>query len=146
MTCRVEVTAPDSSVTQARALLDCAASTSLITERLANKLRLPRQHSNHKIKGVAGFDVRPRGTVKFKVAGVRGGGKPIEVEASVLPKVTDDLPTVPVSPDTRWKHLSDLELADPNYGVPAGVDTLLGGKVFSKAVFQSRQYRAFSLP
>ena len=42
MTCRVEVTAPDSTVTQARALLDCAASTSLITERLANKLRLPR--------------------------------------------------------------------------------------------------------
>ena len=28
MTCRVEVTAPDSSVIQARALLDCAASTS----------------------------------------------------------------------------------------------------------------------
>ena len=38
MTCRIEVTAPNSSITQARALLDCAASTSLITERLANKL------------------------------------------------------------------------------------------------------------
>ena len=35
MTCRIEVTAPDSSTTQARALLDCAASTSLITECLA---------------------------------------------------------------------------------------------------------------
>ena len=70
MTCRVEVTAPDSTVTQARALLDCAATTSLITEFLANKLLLPWQSSNHKIKGLAGFNVRPRGTVKFKVGGV----------------------------------------------------------------------------
>ena len=101
MTCRVEDTAPDSSVTQSRALLDSAASTSLITERLADKLRLPRQRSNHKNNGLAGFNVRPRGTVKFKVAGVRGGGKPIKVEASVLLKVTDDLPSGPVSPVTR---------------------------------------------
>ena len=57
MTCRVEVTAPDSSVTQARALLDCAALTSLITGHLANKLRLPWQRSNYKFKGVAGFNV-----------------------------------------------------------------------------------------
>ena len=62
------------------------------------------------------------------------------MEASVLPKVTDELPKVPVSPVTRWKHLSDLELADPDYGVPAGVDILLGGKVFSKPVLHGRRY------
>ena len=62
------------------------------------------------------------------------GGKQIEVEASILPKVTDDLPMVSVSLVTWWKHLSDLELADPDFGIPAGVDILLGGKVFSKAV------------
>ena len=38
LTCRVNVIAPDGSVTLARALLDCAASTSLITERLAQQL------------------------------------------------------------------------------------------------------------
>ena len=126
-TCRVEVTAPDSSVTHARDLLDCAASTSLITERLANKIRLPRQLSDYiyKVNEGVGFNVRTRETVKFKVAGERVGGKPIEVEASVLAKVTNDLPTVPVSPVTRWKHRSDLELADPDYGVPAEVDTFL---------------------
>lgn len=70
MTCRVEVTASDSSITHARVLLDCAASTSLNTEQLANKLRLPWQPSNQKIKGVAGFNVQNRGTIKFKGAGV----------------------------------------------------------------------------
>ena len=147
MTCRVDVTAPDSSVTQAKALLDCAASTSLITERLANKLRLPRQRSHYKISGVAGFNVRPRGTVKIKVAGGRGGGKPIEVEASVLPRATNDLPKVPVFPVTRWKHLSNLELADPDHGVPAGVDILLRGKVFSsKVVLHGRRYSPARAP
>ena len=53
MTCRVEVMAPDGSITQARALLDCAASTSLITERLAQQLHLPRRSSNFTINGVA---------------------------------------------------------------------------------------------
>ena len=69
------------------------------------------------------------------------------MEASVLPKVTDDLPTVPVSPVLRWKHLSDLELADPNFRVPAaGVDILLGAKVFSKAFLHGQQYSPNGAP
>ena len=41
MTCRVEVMAPDGSGTQARALLDCAASTSLIMECFAKSCLYP---------------------------------------------------------------------------------------------------------
>ena len=94
MTFRVEVVAPDGSITQARALLDCAASTSLMTERLAQQLHLLRRASNFTINGVAGFIVHLRGTVHFKVTRVRRGEKQIEVEASVLPKVTADLHTI----------------------------------------------------
>ena len=83
---------------------------------------------------VAGIDVRPSGTLSFKLAGVQSGGKQIEVKASVLPKATANLPTLPVSPVTKWKHLSDLEFAYPNHGTPARVDILLGGKIFSMAV------------
>ena len=146
MTCRVKVIAPDGTVMQARALLDSAASTSLITERLAKKLRLPRRHSNVQITGVAGIDIRPKGTAKFKVAGVKGDGKQIKVEASVLPKVTADLPTIPVSPVTWWKHLLDLELAHLDYGVPAQVDLILGGKVFSKAVLHGQRFGPTGAP
>ena len=70
MTCQVKVMAPDGSITHVRALLNCAASTSLITERLAQQLWLPCCCSNFTINGVAGIDVRPRGTVIFKVARV----------------------------------------------------------------------------
>ena len=146
MTCNVKVITPDGSVKQARALLDSAASTSLISERLANQLKLPRRHSNFQVSGVAGIAIHPKGTVRFKVAGVRDGGKQIEVEASVLPKVTADLPTVPVPPVTRWKHLSGLEFADPEYGVPARVDILLGGTIFSKAVLHGRRFGPTGAP
>ena len=49
-----------------------------------------------------------RDIVKFRVAGVQTWGKQVEVNASILPKVTADQPTVPVSPVTKWKQLSDL--------------------------------------
>ena len=52
MTCRVEVTAPDSTVTQARALLDCAASTSLITERLLISFVYPGNTATIRSKGL----------------------------------------------------------------------------------------------
>ena len=78
--------------------------------------------------------------MRLKVTGVRGGGKQIEVEAFVLPKVTVNLPTVPVSPVNRWKHLLDLEFADSDHGFPARVDILLGGKVFSKEVVYGQRF------
>ena len=55
----------------------------------------------------------------------------------VLPKDTNDLPTMRVSPVTGWKPLSDLQFADPDYGVPVGPYILLGGMVFSKAVLHA---------
>ena len=115
-------------------------------ECLVQQVCLLRHSSNFTINVVAGLSVRPRGTVSFKVAGVRGGGKQIEVEASILRKVTVDLPTIPVSPVTQWKRLSGLELADPDSGTPAGVGILLGGKVFRKAVVHGQRYGLTGAP
>ena len=56
------------------------ASTSLITECLTNKLRLPRGRSNLKINRVADFNVLPKGIVSFQVAGVWGGGSRLRLK------------------------------------------------------------------
>ena len=53
------------------------------------------------------------------------------MEAVVLPKITTKLPMFPVEFDARWKHLSDIRLANPDFGVPGYVDILLGVNVFS---------------
>ena len=68
------------------------------------------------------------------------------MEASILPKVTADLPTVPVSPLTKWKHLSDLEFRDPDNVTLARVDILLGGKVLSKAVLHGLWFSSTGAP
>ena len=74
------------------------------------------------------------------------GGSRWEMEASVLPKDTDDLPTVPVFPVTLWKHLLDLELADPDYKIPVGVYILLAGKVFNKEIFHGLKFGPTGAP
>ena len=73
-------------------------------------------------------------------------GKQIDVEALIPAKFTADLPTIPVASDTNWKHLSGLELVDPNYGTPAWLDILLGGKVFRKAVLHCRRFGPTGAP
>ena len=65
--------------------------------------------------------------MNFKIAGVRSWGKQIEVEASVLPKVTAGIPTIPVASVTNSTHPSGLELVDPDYETPARMDILFGG-------------------
>ena len=77
------------------------------------------------------------------VAGIDGpptGLGNIEVEASVDPNVTTDLPKLTVSPVTKRKQLRNLEFAYPDYETSALVDNLLGGKVFIKGVFYVRYF------
>ena len=117
---------------QARALLDSMASMSLISEQLAQRLQLQRRRSNSTINGVEGIHVHPRHIVNFKVGGSRSRQKPPSFPPTYLPLV---------SPVTKWKHLSGLEFRDPDYKTPlGGVDILLGGKVFCKAVFPGQQH------
>ena len=54
MTCQIMVMTSDGRVTKARALLDCASSTSFVTERLAQRLQLPRQSQCIQVAGIGG--------------------------------------------------------------------------------------------
>ena len=54
MMCQVVVMTSTGRMTKARALLDCAASTSFVMERLAQCLRLPHQRQNIQVTGIGG--------------------------------------------------------------------------------------------
>ena len=142
MTCQIQVISPNGMITKARALLDSASSASFITERLAQHLRLPRRHHNLRMSGIGGSltQMNTRGIVKLNISRVGQGGKIMDVEAIVLPKVTSDLPTHAISFQQEWKHLTRLDLADPEFGTPGRVDLLLGTEVFSRAVLHGRRY------
>ncbi len=120
MTCRVSILTPDGCATQARALLDSASSTSFVSERLAQHLRLPRSHRLAQIAGIGGVSHQSHGqsVVHFSVAPMWSVGRVHEVEAIVLPKVTSDLPLHPVPLDGKWQHLWGLQLADSEFWFP----------------------------
>ena len=141
MTCRAKVSGPDGSVIQARVFLDPGAACSFITERAAQQLRLPRRKDSTLIAGIAGVNaIRTRGAVSFTVCHVLGTGKKIRVEhAFVLPRVTTDMPASPVDSISQWKHLEDLDLADPDFGTPGRVDVLLGADYYGEIILRGRR-------
>ena len=143
MTCRVLVSSLDSNCppVEARAILDCASSASFISERLAQSLCLPRLHQSTKITGVACLSSKSpiRSITKFGVSATQSPRKTVEVTAVVVPRVTCDLPVHPISFDSRWNHLSDVKLADPDFGRPGKIDILLGVEVFVDVLLHGRR-------
>ena len=74
---------------------------------------------------VAGNSTRTRGSIWFQVSGVEDDLEKVRVETYVL-KITKDLPLEPIPVALKWDHLSDLKLADPDFGTLALIDLLLG--------------------
>ena len=141
MTCRILIDAPDGSSVEARAILDSASSASFVSERLSQALCLPRSHQNTKISGVAGLSHNSplQAIANFNVSATHNPTKKYDVTAVVVPRVTCDLPLHPVPFDLEWKHLTDIPLADPDFGRPGRIDILLGVDVFVEVLRQGRR-------
>ena len=94
------------------------------------------------IAGIAGVSAtRARGVVSFTIGHVRGGGKKIHVDdAFVLSRVTTDMPVSQVESIDKWKHLSGLDLSDPDFGTPARVDVLLGADYYGEILRHGRRW------
>ena len=132
MTCRVLVFAADGSSVEARALLDNGSTSSFVSQRLVQILRLTCSHQDVCVSGIAGSLASSpvRSVTNFQVSSIHSNGRRLNLTAVVLPKVTCNLPVIPVSFDPAWTHLSGLPLADPTFGEPRHVDLLLGVEVF----------------
>ena len=141
MTCYVQVEAPDGSLVRARALLDSASSASFVSERLTQGLSLPRSHQNAQIAGVAGLVKSSplQSIASFNVVTSCPPGEKISLTAVVVPRVTCDLPLCPIPFSLKWSHISGLQLADPDFGVPSKIDLLLGAEVFASVVLHGRR-------
>ena len=143
MTCYVSASHPDdkSLPIQVRALLDPASSTSIVSERLARCLGLPCSPKSTKISGVAGLSQRsPTSITRLTVSGAQSSKRQFNVTAIVVPQVTCDLPTHPIKYDpSKWTHLSDISLADPDFDTPGRIDILLGVEVFVEALLHGRR-------
>ena len=132
MTCQIVVHSPDGDSVRARALLDPASSTSFISEHLTQALCLPRSSQSIKISGIAGLSHRSplHSVVDFDISSTSSPNEKLQVSAVVVPRVTSDIPLQPIPLNSQWSHLTNLHLADPDFGRPSRIDVLLAVGVY----------------
>ena len=141
MTCRVLIHSPNGSVMKVRAILDSASSASFISERLTHLLEFPHTRRNVRISGVAGLShgTLSHSVVQFALLPVQSPTDKSQVSAIVIPRVTCDLPVKPVTPKLSWDHLSDIPLADPDFGRPGRIDLFLEVDIFVTSLLHGRR-------
>ena len=82
----------------------------------------------------------------FSVCSLHSLGRRFTTTAVIVPRVTCDLPLHPIRSNESWSHLSDLQLADPNFGQPGKIDLLLGVEIFAEVVLQGRRIGSSGSP
>ncbi|XP_058827202.1 uncharacterized protein LOC131687165 [Topomyia yanbarensis] len=108
----------------ARALLDSASQPNVITERMAQILRLKRKKVNVQLQGPGGIAIRASDTVFTQIRS-RKEDFTRDVEFLVLPQVTADLPEQDV-PVIDWNIPKDLFMADPHFYMRGKIDMIIG--------------------
>ena len=141
ITCQVIASSPDGTTTQARALLDTGSAASFVSECLATGLNLTRSHQTFRISGIAGSfpSSQTHSAVNLFISSSCQPEKKLNLTAVVLPKITQDLPVSPVSVKGSWRHLQDIQLADPHFGKTGRIDLLLGIDVYAEIERQGRR-------
>ena len=141
MTCQMLVHAPDGSKIQARGLLDSGSSTSFVSDRLAQSLGLPLSTQHIRIMGITGMSRNSplQSIATFSISPILSSTETMQISAIVVPRVTCDLPTQPINFSTKWSHLNDLHLADPNFGQPSKIDILLGANIYADVLLHGRR-------
>ena len=138
MTCRVMFTSSNGLSVEARCLLDNGSSASFISEHVAQCLRLPRHFRSVCVSGITGMS-NNRHVSRLYVSPVNNSQRRFDITAIIVPSVTCDLPTQPINIKTNWEHLSGLNLADPNFGIPGQIDAFLGVDIFVEALLPGRR-------
>ena len=72
--------------------------------------------------------------------------KEISVTAVIVPRITYNLPLKSMELDAKWKHLSNIQLADPGFGSPGKIDLLLGVDIFIAILLNGRLFGLLGSP
>ncbi|XP_076660817.1 uncharacterized protein LOC143364246 [Halictus rubicundus] len=121
----------------ARALIDPCSEVSLISEALAQTMRLPRTSCSRLVLGAGGkATATSRGKVRLTLTStVPGLGRSCTVEALVLPRLTAYKPSG-ATHTPRWPHINGLPLADPRATSATPIELLLGADVYPQILLE----------
>ena len=110
-----------------RALIDSGSQASVISEFLAQVMKMPRRKTNASIVVVGELHTNVKFNCPFKIAPLQNKSA-LAVSAYVLPKVTSYMP-VPLDLDDH-PIISKLPLADPNFKSRDKIDIIIGADLY----------------
>ncbi|XP_070167796.1 uncharacterized protein [Polyergus mexicanus] len=129
-TARVRVADKFGVLHAASALVNQGSEISLVAESLAQRLRLTRAPTSTAIVGVGGRSTGARGQVELTLSPLRDG-PPLRISAFVLDRLTTTSGGLRADRHS-WRHLDNLELANPDFFAADPVELLLGADVCAK--------------
>ena len=130
MTAQVLLTGPQGHTVKARAFIDPGAAMSLISSKVAQRLKLPLAKTQLQFSAVLATPCKSVKHITDLSISPLQGGPSVAVRAAVVPKVTGDIPSKEIDPVDNLPHLVGLGLADPTFFLPGKVDILLGSEVY----------------
>lgn len=120
-----------------RALLDSGSDSHILTERLANKLRLKMKRVDFPISGLNDIQTRVKYLVSTKIRSRINTYATSDLNFLVVPRISARLPQVEMKSGS-CRVLTGLQLADPSFHVPGEVDMIIGNEIFFDLVKAGR--------
>nr|CAI5849091.1 unnamed protein product [Callosobruchus analis] len=103
-----------------RVVLDNASQANFISENCLNRLGLSRKKLIVPIVGINQSSSMTNGITNCTIKPLNKANPIFTFELFVLPKVCAEMPSIQVNTQ-NWHHISNLELADDKFNIPAPV-------------------------
>jgi hypothetical protein len=131
-TALIKVKALDQSQVTLRALIDAGSQTSLVSERAAQILRLPRERCNGVIFGVGAKENNCKGVINITCSALNNQYT-FNTDVYVMRNLINNLPNKSFKKPS-WDFLENIDLADPEFYISRPVDILLGADIYSNII------------
>ena len=117
-----------SNIHTCRALLDTGSQINLISEEAAQRMGLKREKRSLTVNVVGNISkTHNSGLVQLHLKS-KNYGKSISIQAFVLPKLTQNVPSKTFLTDGLL-HMKTVELADPTFNNTGSIDLILGSEI-----------------
>lgn len=116
-----------------KALIDQGSQSTFITEHAAQLLAISREKIMATITGIGEQAKQAKSTIHIQLTPRMSSNFVLFTNALVLDKITNS-PNLEDIDDSKWHHLHNLTLADPNYKNNDRIDILLGAGDYGKII------------
>lgn len=128
-----------------RALLDQGSAATLITESLAQRLRMPRRRVSVAVTGIGNREITVRHAATIHIRSKRGIGPTLSTNALILSSLTRYIPERNEH-SISYHHTRDLVLADENPTSSDPIDLIIGADLYGHILLDGIRTGSMSEP